>query len=343
MKRIYRFIPLLLLAAILISCNDSSEGLIQHAMSAEYQESFRILSVVGRSADSSKLYVATEKGIYTLNSHPTGSSNANFTYVKLDGEEAKSVLYYTDSYYLIQESDSIKLYTKGADGNYTSSEFSTLSGYTLPDSSAIYSPDGINFTYVFLKDSGYYRAKATISAGAEPTITVDSTALKALSIVGLDTFREITYNSSTKKYRYAYYTYDSTTPLLEDTTTYLFGLYNNIGVDDGADIYYSFKKVYTTSITPKYSIMPIAQDGLVIIPGARYYYTNISSSGATRTSATSNLSSVGPSTITKSSDSSNLYLVITAKSGGYILDTSSNKLTSLKDYKLSSFAEFTYK
>ena len=307
------FLSLILVVLLIVSCSDT--GLIKALMSSEYTEEIKIMNIVGRSYDSTKLYVATDKGIYSL------SADGSLNYTGLTEKEAKNTLYYSETKSLIYNGD----------GTYTQEgidDTNKLDGYEFIES---YSLDGISFSYVLRKDGKYYIASYT----ASPSIlSINTTAHSSLKLIGYKAYKETLKDGS---YKY-YYSNDTELTNVPDVELYGLKKVNDNYISAGKDgkIYYNAKAVDgSPSTTPTYSIIPITSDGLLIFPDSDYLYRP-DGNKANGQRADSKLGSVQARIIIRGSDET--YLIITAQNGAYIL--SGTSLNSLKDCDLSDFMAY---
>lgn len=320
MKNFFKVITLLLCTlTVFISCNDGSEGLIQEAMNAEYSEKIKLINIVGRSAD--KLYAATDKGIYSID------SNGQFSTTSLygNGNIAKRVLFYDGENVVLANTDDTYSIINLETGD--KEEITKLAGYTYK---GMYSPDGKSFTYLFSNDNKYYKISSMLEASSVPTEIAPSLVGYSASIIGQDAFR--------LEHEKTYY-YSNNGTLSAKSSELFVGMQGDIRVLTNGDFYNGTTKYSVSNNVTKATQVAIANDGSIYIYPYSNVYIDTSKTENHASASIKGLSSLNVYSIIKSS-SSNDYLLITHSNGLYILSGSS--IQSLKDKSGIDYSNYIY-
>ncbi len=166
------------LALLLVSCNDGEEGLFQMAASSVRKEAYSITQIVNKK-DADTLIVSTDHGIAEYNVSARAFSDFRGT-----GVMATNVIW-TDT-----DGDSFVWYDTKTNKYYNEDKEEV----NLPDLTdrgltphPFHTPDGVNFTYVFIDEEGsyysYYSESAPLSASDIVPSKIDFNLLGA-SIIG---------------------------------------------------------------------------------------------------------------------------------------------------------------
>ena len=324
MKNIFKVLTLLLFTlTVFISCNDGSEGLIQEAMNAEYSEKIKLINIVGRS--SGKLYAATDKGIYSID------SNGQFSTTSLygNGNIAKRVLFYDGVDVVLANTDNTYSIINLETGD--KEEITKLAGYTYI---GMYSPDGQSFTYLFNKETDkkthYYKFTGMLQNTSEPAEIATGLDGYSASIIGQDTFR-LEKGSS--------YYYSNVGVLSAESSDRFVGMQGDIRVLANGDFYKGTTKYSVSNNLTGATQVAIANDGSIYIYPYSNVYINTSKTENHASASIKGLSSLNVYSIIKSSSSDD-YLLITHSNGLYILSGSS--IQSLKDKSGIDYSNYIY-
>lgn len=176
-----------------VSCNDGEEGLFQMAGNSVKKEAYSVLQIVNRKNEDT-LIVSTDNGIAEYN-----VSSRSFSDFRGTGVMATNVIW-ADS----NGDDFVWFDTKSdkfLDQDNNEVVLPELNGKTPQP---FYSPDGINFTYVFIDGDGYYWTYYSTSAPVSPADIVpekvSTEKLKAVSIIGNGILRVIRADGSIAVY-----------------------------------------------------------------------------------------------------------------------------------------------